>query len=405
MVTYITGAQHTGSVNALQRKLEIHEKIYYLQEDLSPLVILTWGKGKNGLPTKKHKVGNPEFKVMSKEPHEAWTAINYSTGYTATATTFVVDAAAHITVGMLLQDSVSGEIMYVNTVTSATQIEVDRSIGTTAAGSIADNVPLLIIGGVNAENATTPTYKRVKVRDQTNYCQIMREPIGSSDTLANSNLIGGQSRTDLRKEAWLEWRKRVERAFLFGEPFEDTSVVDANGYPTRGTGGVYYWLNNASHVTSVATTLTKAVWKTFSRNLFKYNGVMGRKKVVLCSPLVCEALNTWKDSKLEFKPSDLYYNISIAQWTDSNGTMIIIRDEELDDSTYGSGGHGGMAIGLSPENLEYCYLKNRDAKLLTNRQNPGVDGWVDEILAECGLGFINPETGWALKGITEYATT
>jgi hypothetical protein len=400
LTTYISGAQHTLAINQNQRKLAIHPKIYYLQEDLTPLVILTWGKGKNGLPVKKKVVGNPKFTVLSKQPHEAWTAINAGGGYTASIVTFAVDAASHITPGMLLQDAISAEIMHVKTRNSSTQITVDRSIGPTAAGTIADNTPLMIVGNVNAENASYPEILMVKVREADNYCEIFRKPCGSSGTLENSDLIGSKSRPDLRKETWLEHRKGIERAFLFGEPFEDTSVVDSSGNPARGTGGVYYWINSAGNVTSVATTLTKTIWRTFSRNLFKYGK---KRKVVLCSPLVIDALDFWKDGKLQMTPSEEFYNIRVAEWITGHGTMVIMKDEELDDSPYGSGGHGDLAIGLDPDNLSFCHLANRDSALLTNRQNPGVDGWVDETLAEAGLGYVNPETGHILEGITEYS--
>lgn len=402
LTTYLTGAQHTEAINADQRKTEISNKIYYLEEDLTPLVILTWGKGRNGLPINKRATGNPEFKILEKTPHQQWTAINDASNYTAGDVTFTVDAAGHLVAGMLLRDVISGEIMYLSSVDTSTQITVARSIGETAAGAINDNTPLLVIGNVNAENAGMPAYKRVKVRTSDNYTQIFREPIGLSDTLAQSDCHGGSVRTDLRKEAWIEWRKRVERAFLFGEPFEDTSVVDADGNPARGTGGVYYWTSQAGNVTSVSTTLTKTVWRTYSRNLFKYGS---RRKVVLCSPLVIEALDAWKEGKLEMKPSDEVYGLRVAEWETGQGTMLIMRDAELDDADYGTGGHGGMAIGLDPKNLEYRYMKNRDAHLRTNIQARDVDGHVDEILGECGLGYKLPETGWILEDIDEYSET
>jgi hypothetical protein len=403
LTTYLTGAQHTLAINQLQRKIEIPPEIYYLEEDVTPLVILSWGgRGADGLPIKRDRVGNPEFKVLEKEPHENWTAINNGAGYTAGDVTFTVDSASMLVAGILLQVVTSGEILHVSVVNGATQITVDRSIGVTVAGVLADNTPLEIIGNVNAENSGVPPYKRVKVRDRGNYCQIFKEPVGLSGTLKRSDSVGPDFMSDLHKEAWLEWRKRIERAFLWGEPFEDTTVIDANGYPARGTGGVYYWIATVTgNVTSVATTLTKAIWRTFSRNLFKRGG---KRKVVLCSPLVIEALDAWKEGKLQMRPSDEVYGIRVAEWETGQGTMLIARDAELEDSPYGTGGHGGMAIGLEPKNLSYKHLGKDGAEhLQENVQERGVDGEIDQIFGEIGLGIKLPETGHILENIEEYS--
>lgn len=401
--TYVAGAQHTENINALQRKLEIHPEIYYLEDEKTPLLHLTWGKqGKDGLPLRREAVGNPEYKVLEKLPHERFTAINYSTGYTAGATTVVCDTVANIVVGMLLKAVLTGEIVYVSAKDgTAKTLTLVRGMGTTSAGTLADNCPLLVLGTANAENATRPNINRVKVSDRTNYTQIMREPIGSSDTLQNSDMVGPKSRTDLRREAWLAWKIRCETCFLHGEPFEDTTIEDEDGNPIRGTGGLIYWVDTvAGNVTTVATTLTKTIWTTFCRNLFTYGS---STKVVLCAPLIIEALDYWKDSKLEMKPDNRVYDLRVAEWATGNGTVLIMRDALLEDSPYGSGGYGGIAIGFEPDQCKYVYLKNRDVKLRTNIQDPSKDGWEDEVIGEVGLAIHNPEKCWMLEGVEEYS--
>jgi hypothetical protein len=398
--TYLSGAQHTENILQDERKFDIDPEIYYLREDLTPLVVLTWGKGKDGLPIKKESVSDPEFKVFEKEPHGAWTAINYSTGYTAGATTLLCDTVSHIPIGAVLK-AVGGEQLYVTARdTGANTITVKRGAGTTSAGTLGDNLPLYYIGNANAERATPPMTLKVQTRARTNYTQIFRETIDYSRTLQKTRLHTGNKVEDLRKEAWIHWREQVERMFIWGEPKEDVTY-DADGYPTRFTGGLYYWINSTGNVTNISTTLTKALWMTFARNLFTYGS---RRKVVLCAPIIIDALSYWKDNNLQFRPSDEVYGLRVAEWESGHGTMLIVRDQMLENSPYGSGaGYGGVAIGFDPEMVNYKYLQGSDASLLLDRVKTGIDGQVDEILGECGLGVTNPETGWLLTGVSAYS--
>src|SRR5690606_30138678 len=69
--------------------------------------------------------------------------------------TFTVASTANILPGMLLRAETTGEVVLVNTVLSATQIQVTRGIGSTAAG-IADNVNLYQTGNAFEESSTRP---------------------------------------------------------------------------------------------------------------------------------------------------------------------------------------------------------------------------------------------------------
>jgi len=300
LTTYISGAQHTANIHAYERKVDIPDEIKYLEQDLTPLLHLTEGRGK-----KKRVAINPEYRMLEKEPHGAWTAINYSTGYTDGATVLTVDSSAHIPIGAVLK-VIGGEQLWVTAKTNATTVTVTRGFGATAAATIADNVPLYMIGTANEEKGAVPTPLMVQARGRVNYTQIFRKALGLSRTVENSELYGGKKRTDLRKESWLEFKKLVERAFLVGEPLEDTTG-GAQGFPVRATGGAYYYVNAAGYVTST-TLLSKSVWMTAVRNCFRYGS---RTKVALCAPYIIDVLSIWKDGKMEFKPSDDVYGLKV----------------------------------------------------------------------------------------------
>ncbi|MEW6014165.1 MAG: DUF5309 family protein [Candidatus Zixiibacteriota bacterium] len=411
MPSYITGRQSTGTVLQAERKIDTPPEVFWLQKDLTPLVHISGGgglevgsKSDGKLPAKKKVCVNPEFKVLEKEPRGRWTAVNYSTGYTAGATTIICDSVAHIQVGDIVKNVVKEEVVYVTARdTGANTITVVRGFGATAAAAWADNEPLLRLATQSEENQAPPTIHKVQNRLRTNYCGIFRDTLGLSRTAQNSEYYGGKKKEELRQESLIELKKNIEYAFLWSEPYEDLTGP-VNGAPIRTTGGLWYWgINGGGNVTTATTTFTKSGWLSFVRSCFQYGDAMVR--VALCSPLVIEMLDYWKDGKLQMKPSEYLYGIKVAEWETGNGTLLIVRDTILQNSPYGTttAGYGGVAIVFDPDLVQYRYLQNSDVALYENVVRDGTDGFTDEHIAEVGLGVINPENISILKGVTTYA--
>ncbi len=68
----------TNAVNQEQRKVDIPDEIFYLEQDDTPLIYLARGAGKNmpkGHVIKQRPSINPEFKVLTKNPHGSWNAM------------------------------------------------------------------------------------------------------------------------------------------------------------------------------------------------------------------------------------------------------------------------------------------------------------------------------------------
>ena len=105
----------------------------------------------------------------------------------------ICDATAHINVGMVLQ-VIGGEILHVTAKSNGDKtITVTRSFGVTAAATtIADNVPLYVLGNANEENSSVPTILKVQNRSRTNYTQIFRDPFGLSGTLEATETYTGK---------------------------------------------------------------------------------------------------------------------------------------------------------------------------------------------------------------------
>jgi len=398
---YIEGVQDTDLVLDDERKADVPTELEWLRPDNAPLIKLTRGREGYGLPIKKELTTDPEFKVLEKEERACFTAINDGAGYTAGDTALTVDSCDHINPDDMLQ-VLGGEIVRVTAKNNSTKVvTVVRACGQTTADAIADNTPLYTIGSAHEEYSALPTILMLKNRKRVNYTQIFRLPFGVSRTLKHTRLHTGKKVPELRREAFLEFEKRIERAFLWQEPKED-ATGGPNGKVIRYTGGVNYWIvTGGGNVTTVTETFTKTGWLTYVRNCFEYGS---DTKVFLCAPLLIEMLDYWKDGKLEMKPSDELYGIRVAEWETGHGRLLIVRDRDLKNSPAGSGaGHGGTGFTLDPENLGLRYLEESDMALFEDVVKDGHDGSVDCYLAEVGLELALPETHSKLTGVVTYS--
>ncbi len=201
-------------------------------------------------------------------------------------------------------------------------------------------------------------------------------------------------------------QRDIEKAFIFSEPFEDLTGGESS-YPIRNTGGIDYWIRTGSgYVFTATTTVTKLDWATICRNVFQYKSAAAEQtgmKVALLAPLLIDMLSSWKDDGLRFTPRDDVYGLRVHEWETGHGTLLIARDQILENSPFGDGtGYGNMGFVVDPGNLEYRYLKGRDLRLNMNVVKDGTDGTKDELLAEVGVGIKNPETMGKIAAVSTW---
>lgn len=382
----------TENINQDTRKYDVSDKLWLLDADIAVLAFFA-------RKLAKKSVIDPEFRWFEKSSPARYSAANYSTGYTSAETSVVVDDGTVYRTGMVVQNLSTGEQMYVSGVSSNT-LTLVRGWGTTSADAIANDAVLAIVGNANAEGAATPASLTSLPVKKTNYCQIFRESIEVTNTEKSTELYaGGSDLNQLRKEHLDLHMKDIERAFLFGEPKEDVSIVGTNG-PMRSTGGAKYFIStNVSDVSTTTGILTNAIFETWVRGVFAKGG---QKKMALVSPLLASAINSWAAGKLVMYPKDKTFGIAITQYLSIHGALdFTIERLFAENSTW-----GGMGFAFDMANLGYRYLaangENRDTKLLKDQQAKGYDKTVDEYLSEIGLFLADEASHGLIKGITSY---
>lgn len=152
-----------------------------------------------------------------------------------TVTLFTVVSNSDIVPGDQLRADTTGEIVLVTSVPSATQIVVQRGVGTVAAGAIADTVQLYHIGNAFEEGSVRPQAVAIVATRYVNYTQIFRNSWAVTKTLAAMPMIAGdglvgESRSDCASLHALA----IEKSLFWGQKFFGTR----NGQPFHTQEGI-----------------------------------------------------------------------------------------------------------------------------------------------------------------------
>lgn len=268
---------------------------------------------------------------------------------------------------------VNGWVHAVTAVTLPNTITVGAELGGATGNLFSTTTSVTIIGNANEEGAGLRAIKSTTITQPYNYTQIFRTPIGITETARNTKSWTKENDFDYQaKKKAIEHMIDIERAFLFGKRFIDTSGT----HPKRYTGGIIPAITSFK-TANVDTEAEFEAW--LGDQAFKHGQL---EKYFFCSGAVVSMINSWAKKKVEIAQSEKTYGIRILNYESPHGLVHIIKHELLTGTKFGNYG-----IMLDMECLFYRYLSNRDTKLLTNRQDPGEDSRVDEYLTECGLHF------------------
>lgn len=182
----------------------------------------------------------------------------------------------------------------------------------------------------------------------------------------------------------------IERAFWFGEKKYDTNGTQ--GHPRRATGGVNEFVTSGnSYVQNQGGVLTTPDMNTFLREGFTYSD--SATKTLFSGGVVIQSINEIAMGQIQTRPNEKSYGMNISEWHTAFGMIRIVHNPLF------VGNYSGSAYLLDLDCFTYCYVKNRDTKLLTNVQAPDVDGQVDMYLSEVGLKRVGAPRCALLKGV------
>jgi len=151
------------------------------------------------------------------------------------AQVFTVASTANVLPGMIMRVNSTGENVIVNSVLSATTVQVTRGVGTVAAAAIADNVDLYQVGNAYEEGSNRPSALNITPARVTNLTQIFRNTWAITDTARATMVIAGESNVaESRQDCAAFHAADIEKALFFGQKSQGTR----NGQPFRTMDGL-----------------------------------------------------------------------------------------------------------------------------------------------------------------------
>jgi hypothetical protein len=335
---------------------------------------------------KKAPTGNQTFEWLEDDLNPSWSnpTANASAPATGTSANLAVTAGTgpYFNRYDIVKNSRSGEIMLVVRTSTSDITAVRGWDGTAATTSTTDD--LVILGSAFQEGSTSGMLitKSTQTTRAFNYVQIFRKSVELSQSLAASNLYGGSDRDYQRKKKGIEMMRDIERTFLFNNRYQaqyaDAALAGAAVATAtrRSTGGLWHYRTNMQS-RDMSGLMTETEFEAFLRDLFLYGE---NSRVMFCSPLVLSVISLWAQPKLQMLPKDKTYGIAINQYLSPQGTINLVRNMLLEESTY-----QGYSWALQMSELTYRYLNGRDIKFETEIQHPGDDTFKDQYIGEVGL--------------------
>lgn len=381
----ISGDRGHENLNSSRVVVDMQKDIVVYQPEATPLVTLT-AKLRN-----KREAVNPQFQWLEKDEYPRRLDVTAAYDSAATAISVTAGQEARVGAGSVLLNLRTREHILVLTTSSGSLATVTRGIGGGAADGLVGDV-LVLTRNVYEDGAGLGAIRSIQEFNLYNYTEIIRRPFGFTGRDLVVELYGGRDEMTETKWQAIEHKKDIEYAMFFGRRHLITGT-----HQQTFMGGLEYWI--ASNRWNVSgTQLNERSFTEFLEEGLKYgrggnlNG--SGTKYLLCSSRWLTEINSWANNKLQYRVLDKSIGFAAMEYTSPHGTVMLLRAPVLDKD------HPDYAFLLDLNHLRYVYLRNRDTKLLVDRQANDVDKKENEYFTDCGIQVEMEHSHSLLTGIS-----
>lgn len=265
-----------------------------------------------------------------------------------------------------------------------------------ATFSVTAGDTLMRIGNAYEEGSSNPAYLQKLDDNVYNNTQIFRFPVEITAT-ANEikTLAGGDFFKRMKMNAFIEGRRDIERALIFGKRSAsgNKTSLTASAVSTSTTQGLW---NFAQAEFDMGFALTPSA---ISKDLIlKMDESVGNDKpiIMFTSRNVRARIIDFQQSAYRITESGelAKFGIKADKLVTSGADIHIVAHDAFD----GRGGHDNQALCFVPENVQYRFLRNRDLQPRMNIQDNSTDGRKDEIYGE--VGILPLDGGYSITKVT-----
>jgi len=388
----IAGLRGTGDWAVDQRPKDFGETILMLNPNgNAPLTGFTSKMARS-------RAHDPEYSHWEEKLQTVRVQINNATGYTAGATTLVIDSttgldATDIAPGDVLlhepaleSSTFTEEIMTVASVTNATTIVVNRGQAGSTAVALADNDSLTKVGNAFGEGTLGAVALGRNPTKVVNYTQIFKTAMSWTRTAGQTDTrTGSTEKTEMRRKTF-EHSAAIEWAFLFGKKFEG---VGANQKPIRYTGGLRSHITTNATVFTVTPTLT--TFQDAINPVFDYTSTAGgNERLLFAGNGFMNSLNRLVEAspgtQIRYSDTIQVYGMNLTKLILPSGTLFFRTHPLLNTHSR----YTNSAFVIDPSALTYKFLE--ETKLMRNIQPNDADYVKHQWISEIGLQVRHEET-------------
>jgi hypothetical protein len=382
----------TEEVVAEEKVVDMDPKMRLLDPDQTQFV--TMSSRTKSRPATREKVNWLEEQYINR-------VVALTAAYTAAGPTLTVSAAdgASVFKDDVVRNMRTGEAFLV-TASVGGALTVVSALGTGYQGSLASvagNIgdKLLVVGDAQKQGADFPDPRYSQRVNQFNYTQITRTSWSFAGTTTAIELYGGREPAKEAARKAVEHKRKLEAGGFYGARDYLTAGQDPQGF----AGGLIEFIqtnrqNVAGELTSdfldsfLATVLAKG-----SNDKVIYTGTIGAYYISRFNRSGQGAF--WKPS------NEKVHGVKVDGFISGVfGTLVpVVVKKEWADFPSGVNGYNGNLFVVDQSNVERRPLRDRDTKLLTQRQGPGQDRVAAEYLTETSWEIAQEKTHGLLTGI------
>lgn len=327
-------------------------------------------------------------------------------------TTFTVTTTINVLPGMVMRVDSTGENILINSVLSATQVQVQRGVGTVAAAGIAGGVALYQVGNAYEEASVRPQSLIINPVRITNLTQIFRNTWAISDTIRATQVIAGESNiAESRQDCAAFHAADIEKALFFGQKSSGTR----NGQPFRTMDGLVSIVGNltyypsyygAANVNTALSTTNYTQLENLLDPMFNQatDPKVANERVLFVGGLARKVINGIGrlNGTYYIVDGQTSYGLQFSSFKTSRGTFRMIEHPLFNSNTSWS----KMAVGVDLSTFRTAYLGDRKTQNKEfnqsgdTAQDNGIDAVGGTLTTEMTCVVKNPPANAVIYGLT-----
>ena len=269
---------------------------------------------------------------------------------------------------------------------------------TASPAALEDGIQIINIGSAFESGATYKEPKSTKETVGSNYVQIVRDSVGTTEILDATELYGGNDFAYQLRKKLNEHKRKLGRNLVWGMSDYDTDGT----HPDGGMKGIKQFIVSNTNTAFGATTLVK--WLTEIRTCVEVDVDLS-KLVVFTDLFTIQQLQSLGNALLQLRSGENRLGLNIYELVGAGGRPVrFIACPEF-YSQGASTSFNGVAYMLSvnPSRMKRVTLPGLDTHLRVGVQNPGYTLKVNEYYTVQGFKLKHENTHNFISGITAVA--